>query len=350
MCYEQPSGEAWRSEAQGARLLERKLALALAGTGAGFVHWVWHVNSVMPSDNEVGIGLVRADGSYRPELDRFRQIASFLRRNEGRFGERVEDRVVVLVPHSQVMSARDLGTAATQRAVRVLSYELQTQVRAVSEYRLEELGDPALVIVPAPRMLSEPAWRGLLAAAEHGATVLVTGFFERDEVERPASRIASLGVAVRQRPVAAVEELSIGAERVAAEFRGNAFERVEAAESAGSSQLVVQEIPRGRGRLVWAPLPVELADGPAPTRALYARVLAQVELPQYVRVEPGGPAVLVRPLVMPHLVLLVIVNESSSESALNVTIAGHTIAVTVPAERSRLALFDRATGALIDSV
>jgi len=62
-------GRPWRSERECAHLLERKLITGLIGRGAGLVQWLWHTNSYMDNDNENSIGLVRADGSAKPELE-----------------------------------------------------------------------------------------------------------------------------------------------------------------------------------------------------------------------------------------------------------------------------------------
>ena len=57
----------WRSEEENAHLLERKLITGLVAGGAGLIQWLWHTNSYMTSDNENSIGLVRTDGSAKPE-------------------------------------------------------------------------------------------------------------------------------------------------------------------------------------------------------------------------------------------------------------------------------------------
>jgi hypothetical protein len=49
-------------------LLERKVALAFA-QGAGAIEWLWNTNSYMTESNETPIGLVRPDGTEKPEAD-----------------------------------------------------------------------------------------------------------------------------------------------------------------------------------------------------------------------------------------------------------------------------------------
>ena len=57
MFYETADGRAWRTEAQVRDVFERKLALAVGVSGAGFINWIWNTNPMMASDNEAAIGL-----------------------------------------------------------------------------------------------------------------------------------------------------------------------------------------------------------------------------------------------------------------------------------------------------
>ena len=77
MFNERADGLAWRTEEDVRDLLERKLALAIGAGGAGYVHWLWHSNCYMPSDNEAAIGLHRADGTVKPEFDPLRRMSAF---------------------------------------------------------------------------------------------------------------------------------------------------------------------------------------------------------------------------------------------------------------------------------
>src|SRR6266702_2321483 len=58
----------WRSEQESACLLERKLITGLIARSAGVIQWLWHTNSYMTSENENSIGLLRSDGSAKPEM------------------------------------------------------------------------------------------------------------------------------------------------------------------------------------------------------------------------------------------------------------------------------------------
>ena len=68
----------------GSGLLERKLAAALA-TSAGGIEWLWNVNAYMTEDREVTIGMVRDDGTDKPEVAMFRSLGDFATRNRDAF-------------------------------------------------------------------------------------------------------------------------------------------------------------------------------------------------------------------------------------------------------------------------
>ena len=59
----------------------------------------------MASDNEAGIGFLRADGTARPELAPFIRLSRFLGEQAGRLRGRQVEEIVLLVPHSQMFFA-----------------------------------------------------------------------------------------------------------------------------------------------------------------------------------------------------------------------------------------------------
>jgi hypothetical protein len=350
MTVERLDGGPWRNEEESRNLLERKLVTAFGAGAAGAVQWLWNTNVYMPIDNEAGIGLLRAAGTAKPEAAAFAAVARFVAAHAARFRGAEDEEVAVVLPHSQMQSARDLGTAASQRAVRVLEHELRVPVRIVGEGGLDRLGPrPHLLVLPSPRVLRDDAWRGLLALADAGATVLVTGTFDRDEVERPRRRAAALGVTASLRPVAQEESVTVGGATVAARFRGSRVERAEKAVLAGDSAATLHEIARGAGALLWCPLPVELAEGPEATAAVYAAALARAGVRPPLEVRGAGAEVLVRPVLLADAVLVALVNESDEARAVAFRLRGAPaeVTVTLAPRRSVLAMVERASGRLL---
>jgi hypothetical protein len=351
MTYERPDGSAWRTEEDARNLLERKMALSLAAGGAGFIQWLWNSNVTMPIDNEAGIGFLRDDGTAKPELESFTRVARFVRDHGARFVDRTLEDVAIVVPLSQVFSVRDLATAATQRAVRAFEYDLRTPVRVLSEFATADVRKGArLLVVPSPRILTGEAWDALLAAVEQGSTVLVTGPFDRDEYERTVTRSAALGLTVVTRPVAPEHWLSVDDAEVAVPFRGPKLERAERAVINGVDRATVRVIARGKGRVVWCPLPVELSDDERATVAVYRMALRAAGVTAPLVIEATLPSgVLVRPVVFRDAVLIVVSNETDRDASVQVRLPGVATPVTIPveAERARMVLVDRRTGKVV---
>lgn len=350
MSQERPDGAPRFGGAAARALLERKLVTALAGGGAGFVPWIWRTNPYMPSDNEAGIGLLRADGSARAELGAFQDVARFLCEHGGLLGDREPERVVVVLPHARLMAGRDGAPDASRRAVRLFVQELRFRVRAASDLRLAAtLGEPSLVVVPSPGLVPEPAWEALLAAARRGATVVVSGPVDEDEDAVPRGRSAALGLALSSRPVEAEETLEVGGARHRLRFATPRLVSEEKGAVEGDPVARVRVVPLGAGRLVLSPLPVELAEEPGAARALYAEAVRLSGLPPDVTVVPDDPAVLVVPLASSSGVLLALVSEGGGDRHLTVTprATGVPVSVDLPSGRSLLLALDRETGRVV---
>jgi hypothetical protein len=349
MRYERIDGTPWRTEREAADLLERKMAVAVGTGSAGFVQWIWNTNPYMASDNEAGIGFLRADGTARPELEPFIRVSRFLRANAERFRGREAADVVLLVPQSQMFSPRGYGVDATKRAVRVLTNNLHASVRAVSELDLQaSLGSPRLIVAPSPRVLTDQAWQQLLSAVEDGATLLVTGPIDADEHWRQVERTKPLGLAAASRPVASHERILIGSMPFDLGFHGDQLVRVETALVAGESEAAVHRVARGKGAILWMPVPVEISDSVEATSALYRSAFEQAGVEPAVSVEPTDGSVLVGAERFADVVLVALVSDSGADRDIVVTLRnGLPARLHLPAGRATLLLFDRRTGKLL---
>jgi hypothetical protein len=181
-----PAGIEPRWEAYARDLLERKMALSV-GQSAGFVEWVWNSNCYMASDNEAAIGLLRADGTAKPELEPFRGIAAFAAAASRHLVGREAEPVLMVVPHSNMFSTRNAATDATKRAVRALAYGCRVGVSAVSEYALTpEMMAPKVVVVPEVSELRPEAMEALTRWTR-GGTALLMGPVDADRYRRALS-------------------------------------------------------------------------------------------------------------------------------------------------------------------
>jgi hypothetical protein len=313
------------------------------------VQWIWNTNPFMASDNEAGIGFLRADGTTRPELEPFVRLSRFLSTYADRLKGREPEDVALLIPHSQMFSPRSLAVEATQRAVRVLANDLHVQARAVGEYELADaLGAPRLIIAPSPRALTDAAWQALMTAVEKGSTLLVTGIVDADEHWLPVERTKALGLAVSSRPVAGQEPVVIAGTTYRFGYRGDRLERVETAFVAGESPATVHRIVRGKGTILWVPLPVELSDSPDATIALYRAAIAEAGVKPAVVVEPADGSVYVGAITYADAVLIALASESSADQNVGVSLpAGVVARFRLPAGRATLLLLNKKSGKVI---
>ncbi len=181
------SGESMRTPVESARLLSRKIAYAFAGRAFGVVEWCYEVNPYMASDNEVAIGLKRADGSYKPEHRVLRAFAAFVHQNRAWFEAPEEPEVAIVFPSSDHYPPRGMQAASTRAWVDVLPMP----IRVVPEDRVaSDLGHPKLIVLPACRGLADDAWDGIMAeVAERGAVLRCSGFLGADAAGRARDRL-----------------------------------------------------------------------------------------------------------------------------------------------------------------
>jgi hypothetical protein len=257
----------------------------------------------------------------------------------------------MVIPHAQQFSTRSFAGEATKRCVRTLSYRFNLPVESVSEYRLDAItAPPPLIVVPSPRVLNTAAWASLRKLAEQGSTLLVTGAFDADDHFLPTGRLATLGLAARNRPVAQEEFLTIDGVEHRLGFRGNKLQRLEAAIVDAPAAVVVR--PLGRGSVVWSPLPVELAESPDPTAALYRFALKQAKVTPELSVGATDPPVLVLPTMFEDVLFITCVSETSRDTELTLRLreSSADVRVRIPAGRTSLMFVRRRDGTVLSSL
>jgi len=368
MFYETAGGRPWRTEAEVRDLFERKLAIAIGAGGAGYINWIWNTNPYMPSDNEAAIGLLRPDGTIKPEFDAWRGITEFVQSISSRLDGREREQVLMVVPQANLFSVRTTAAEATKRAVRVMHYHCRVPMAAVGEFNLADWPErPKLILLPSPRILSQDAWMRIRTWVMAGSTLLVTGPFDQDEHWLPTGRMKELGLPAGVRPVMPSEWLTIGefgmrggsgSAAVAAEsqfsrlsYRGEKLQRVDTALETTPSMGDVRVVTSGQGRILWCPTPIELAEEMGPTAALYKFAVGLAGIAPAVELSsPDSGAVLVYAAPYRDCTLFTVVSESSVPLPVRFTPAGaaaRAIAVNVAAGRAAMVLVDRKTGTVV---
>jgi hypothetical protein len=342
--------DTWRRDAQDqADVLERKLATALA-TSAGGIEWLWHVNSYMTLDQEVTIGMVRPDGTEKPEVAMFRALAGFAAKNAEHFRAPEEAKVAIVTSQALQYSALNgLAIAAQQKAVRVMHNYLHVPARMVAANLVAKMGDPQLAVLPSPQALDERTWQELLKYVERGGTLLVTGSVERDAHWVTTERLKALGADAtridlnfRQGSVVA------GDVRIPVSFAQEEQKWLDAVRFADGSTW--KEIAHGRGRVLVAAYPVELSEGNEATAGVYRLALERAGVKAAFTEAEGSAGVLVRPTVFADAVLYLFMSESGDDVPMDVkdALTGAEMRFKMPAQRAKLVLIDRKSGAVID--
>ncbi len=354
MFYEKLDGSAWRTEVEARNLLERKLVISFAAQGAGFVQWIWNSNCYMNSDNEAAIGFYRADQTAKPELDSFLKITKFMQTHRDVLRGREDEAVVMLIPHSHMFAPRNFAQEATRKCVRAMFYQCRVPLRAMSEYEFAKTDPVAkMIIVPAPRVLTDESWNALVALAARGATVMISGVLDANEHWQsvPSRYQEVFRLPAEMASVSESESIVIGNREYLVRYEGEKMQRIEKAVAKTSGPARVLAQTHGAGRFVWSPLPLEAGNSMEALVAFYRLGLMLTKLSPSFTILPDKPSLLVLPSIFEKHVLYALISETDRDS--RVTFRHKStrsrLPLTVPAGRTALVLLDRLTGKLIEA-
>ena len=338
-----------RDPEQEASLLERKVAAAFV-QGAGAIEWLWNTNSYMTESNETPIGLVRPDGTEKPEATVMRAIAKFAPSLDEHL-QNPEMPAIALVTSqaAQFSVLGDLQLEAQRKAVRALAYHDHLTLYAIAENQLAKLGAPKLVILPSPQALTEVAWQALLKYVDDGGNLLVSGSVDRDEHWRIVGRAANLKVDAQIEPLMFHNAaLNAGGHSIPVSFDQQKQNLVEALRFRDGTTL--KEILHGKGRIFWAAYPVEMAEGTDAAAALYAYVGGRAGVaPLYDTQGPASPGVLIFPMVLQDAVLYIMASESAEDTQIELRdkTTGASLGLKLAAQRAAMAVVSKKSRRLI---
>ncbi|MCL1893065.1 MAG: glycoside hydrolase family 5 protein [Holophagaceae bacterium] len=194
MRLEDIDGKPWRGIAGSAELLERKFAMSFLGRGAGAVQWAWNINTDMDNDNEVVIGLFRADGTAKPEYDVIASFGKFAKDISPYLDDWDRDEIAVLIPHQRIWLGRPRADEGARRIVKLLADRLGVAGRLVSDQTCKpgDLDGIKLVIVPTIEYMNASTELALKQVMDSGGLVLVFGPIEGNFEGRPLSVLTDL--------------------------------------------------------------------------------------------------------------------------------------------------------------
>jgi hypothetical protein len=336
MRLEDIDGHPWRSPAMAERVLERKVAYAFAARGAGVIEWAWNINPYQPIDNEAVIGLIRPDGTAKPELMALVEAAAFFRSAAPYLDDFEPDPVLLVIPHARMFLGRPHGIDATKAVVRLLAERFGVVPTAVSDLRLtsKHLAGVKLVILPAAEVLDEPAAAALLVATQAGSKLLVTGAIDGDSYGEPAPALRELGLLGPSRPLS-FHETSHWSTSGPLSFEGLLQENVR--------RSLKPELLSFEGQVWHEPLPLEFARDRAPLQRLLAAALEAAGVARL----PSELPITARVLYAPRAALIVCVNETAEDARRRVAVDGVPFDIPVRAHGARMVLVERGSAKLL---
>jgi hypothetical protein len=326
-----------------AALLDRKIASSFV-QGAGAIEWLWNTNSYMTESNETPIGAIRTDGTEKPEAALLRAYAA-LAKQLGPHLRNPEPPTIAIVTSqaAQFSVMADFQLEAQRNAVRALMYRNHLPAYAIAENQIERLGTPKLTILPSAQALTEKTWQALLRYVNAGGNLLITGPIEYDEHWHRIERAARLHLHARVEPLTYHDaEIRLANTVVRLSFNQDKQNWLEAMRFEDGNTF--SEIPCGSGRIFWASLPVELAEGTEAAGDLYAYVARRLGLTsQFESASPLPPGVLVYPAVQDDSVLYVLVSDQANEADVDLRdkTTGVHVKMRLPSQGAAIALISK---------
>jgi hypothetical protein len=326
-----PDG-AWRfDEFTGLGLTERKWALGFAAGSSGAMQWDW--------DREVDFGMLRSDGSAKVWENEMRSLGQFARQAAPFADALTLPDVAIVLPQSYQLSvANGSALEAQQTAVRALYNYARGQAYAVGEYQPELLGSPRLILLPSPFGLTDAAWSTIEQRVEAGAVLLVTGHFAEDAHLHPTGRQDALGIPYTVGPLLNREDLfHFPGGDEALTYSGLKTTTLTRAILPDGADWT--EKPLGKGRILFAALPLELNSNLRAVADVYSYALKAAGIAPVYSTTITDPGILICPTRFSNATLYVLTSESN-QTAVSFTDlrSGKAFAGTLPPGHAALLL------------
>jgi hypothetical protein len=297
----------WRyDELTGLPLTERKWALGFAAGSSGAMQWDWA--------REVDFGMQRSDGSAKLWEPMMQRLGEFAQRAAPYATDFIKPDIAIILPQSfQLSVLNGMAIEAQQNAVRALYYYARGEAYAVGEYQIASLGSPKLIILPSPFALTENAWQAIVARVKAGAVLLVTGPFDGDAHFHATGRQAEVGLSYSDEPLTlrsnafkwpgGEEELT---------YAGNKTTVLSRAQLPGDQDWV--EKPLGKGRILFAALPIELNQNLQAVGDIYRYAIKAANISPTYTTTVTDAGVLMCPTRLPKATLYVLASESNQKA------------------------------------
>ncbi|MGO9096486.1 MAG: beta-galactosidase [Bryobacteraceae bacterium] len=325
----------WRwDEIKGLPLFERKMALGFAAGNSGSLDWVWERGDTF--------GIMRADGSFKLWADVLSNLARFARDAQPYATEVRLPEIALVLPQSLQLSVfNNWSIEAQQKSVRALYHVARGSAYAVGEYQLRLLGNPKLIVAPAPWIMRQESWEALLEKVRAGATLLISGRIDADEHFHPVEgRTRGWAEGYAPAPLTAREttvEWPGGSARLT--YSGDKTTYGERGWLPGGAFLEKQV---GQGRILYFAYPLELADEVESIGRIYRYAIARAGVKEAYETSCQDTGILICPTRLPNATLYALTSEVSAPSSCTFRDAasGAQVSFTLPPGRTALLVID----------
>ena len=326
-----PDGS-WRyDEFTGLGLTERKWALGFAAGTSGAMQWDWA--------REPDFGMLRSDGSAKAWENMMRDLGLFARQAEPFASDLIQPDVAIVLPQSfQLSVSSGLGLEAQRNTVRALYNYAHSQAYAVGEYQSQLLGTPKLILLPSPMGVTDEAWQAIEERVKAGAVLLVTGPFGGDVHFHATGRQDSVGIPYIDAPLTARENIfHFPGGEASLVFSGSKTTVLNRAILPNGGEWAEKSL--GKGKILFAALPLELNDSLQAVADVYAYALMAANVAPVFSTTLKDPGILICPTLFPKATLYLLTSESNRSEVSFIDLrSGKTFSGTLPSGRAALLL------------
>lgn len=298
-----PDGK-WRyDELTGLGLEERKWALGFAAGASGAMQWSW--------DRSPDFGMERSDGSAKLWENMMRGMGEFAKAAEPYATAWERPEVAIVLPQSLQLSVYNSeALEAQQRAVRVLYNWDHTPAYAVGSYQIGVLGNPKLIILPSAYGLNDAAWAALEQHVREGAVLLISGPFDETPHLHPTERAKKIGIDYKTVALEMRDQMFRWAGKpLPLVYGGQDTTVLDQAEMPGGKDWA--EVTLGKGKILFAALPLELNDRLDSVAAVYRYAIRTAGIKPEYTTTVTDPGMLICPTMLPKATLYVLTSETN---------------------------------------
>jgi hypothetical protein len=223
--------------------------------------------------------------------------------------------------------------------VRALYHHARAAAYALGEYQLDLLGNPKLIILPAPWVLNQAAWEKLLVKVREGAVLLVSGRIDLDEHFQPRERARELDIGYEAGVLVTRENpVEWAGQRAWFTYAGDKTTLLD--RGFLKSDRTYAEKVIGKGKILYFALPLELSEDLASIGSVYRFALQEAGVRPVYTTNTDDSGILICPTRLEGGTLYVLTSESSSRSPFTFRdlTSGREFQVKLPPGRAALLL------------